>query len=131
MTGLDTNVILRYLTQDDPVQSRVAAKWIDSLSADDPGFVALVVLAEIAWVLQTSYHSSREEIARVIESLLRTKAFVVERAEIVWPALRQFSVGRADFSDCLVERCANAAGCDWTVTFDQVAATSAGMRLLK
>lgn len=131
MTGLDTNVIVRYVTQDDPAQSRAATKLIESLSAEEPGFVAIVVLAELAWVLQKSYHSTRQDIARVLESLMRTKAFVVERAELVWPALREYASGRADFSDCLVERCGNAAGCKYTVTFDQVAAMASGMRLLK
>jgi predicted nucleic-acid-binding protein len=131
MTGLDTNVIVRFVIQDDPVQSRAATTFIESLSAEKPGFVALVVIAELAWVLQKSYRSTRQDISRVLESLLRTKAFVVERAELVWPALRQFASGRADFSDCLVERCANAAGCQDTVTFDHVASTEARMRLLR
>jgi predicted nucleic-acid-binding protein len=131
MTGLDTNIIVRYVTQDDPVQTRVATRLIESLSVEEPGFVALVVVAELAWVLQTSYSSTRVEIARVLESLLRAKALAVERTDLVWQALRQFSAGRADFSDCLIARCANAAGCEGTFTFDRVAATDAGMRLLK
>ena len=131
MTGLDTNIIIRYVTQDDPAQTRSATKLIESLSTEEPGFVALVVVAELAWVLQKSYSSTRDEIASVLESLLRAKALAVERKDLVWQALRQFSAGRADFSDCLVERCANAAGCEWTLTFDQLAATDTGMRLLK
>jgi predicted nucleic-acid-binding protein len=131
MIGLDTNIIVRYLTQDDPAQTRAATKLIESLSAEEPGFVALIVVAELAWVLQKSYGSTRDEIGKVLESLLRAKSLFVERTDLVWQAVRQFSAGRADFSDCLVERCANAAGCEWTVTFDQIAAAEAGMRLLK
>jgi len=130
MKGLDTNVIVRYVTQDDPVQARAATNFIESLTEEEPGFIALIVIAELAWVLQKSYHSTRHDIARVLESLLRTKTFAVERAELVWPALRQFYPGRADFTDCLIDLCAKAAGCQYTVTFDQVAATAAGMRLL-
>ncbi|HEY3973713.1 MAG TPA: type II toxin-antitoxin system VapC family toxin [Candidatus Sulfotelmatobacter sp.] len=131
MTGLDTNIIVRYVTQDDPAQTRTATKLIESLSAEEPGFIALVVVAELAWVLQTSYSSTRDEIVSVLESLLRAKTLVVERTDLVRQALRQFSAGRADFADYLVERCANAAGCERTFTFDKVAATDAGMRLLR
>ena len=131
MTGIDTSVIVRYITQDDPRQSPAATRLIESLSVDEPGFIAMVVIAELAWVLQRSYHSSRKEIARVLESLLQTKELIIERAELVVQALRLFSAGRADFSDCLVERCADAAGCQYTVTFDHVAAATAGMRLIK
>jgi len=81
--------------------------------------------------LQKSYASGRREIASVVESLLRTKELVVERAELVSQALRLFSAGRADFADTLIERCANAADCDYTLTFDQTAAATAGMRLLE
>ncbi len=130
MIGLDTNVLVRYITQDDPVQSPAATKLIESLSVQEPGFIALVVTAELVWVLQKSYHSSRPDLARVLESLLRTKELIIERAELVGQALRLFSAGRTGFSDCLVERSANAAGCKYTVTFDRVAAGAAGMRLL-
>ena len=129
MTGLDTNVIVRYVTQDDAAQSPAATKFIESLSVDQPGFIPMVVVAELAWVLQKSYRSTRQDIARVVESLLRTKVFVVERTELVRPALREFASGRADFADFLIERCANAAGCESTVTFDRDA-LSAGMKLL-
>jgi predicted nucleic-acid-binding protein len=131
MTGLDTNVIVRYITQDDPAQSRAATRLIESLSAEKPGFIGLVVTAELVWVLQSSYHSSRQEIAKVLESLLQTKELVLERAELVGQALRSFSAESSDFSDCLIERCADAAGCESTVTFDRLAAGAAGMRLIK
>lgn len=131
MTALDTNVIVRYVAQDDPVQSPIATKLIESLSTEEPGFIATVAVVELAWVLRRSYRSTRHEIARVLESLLRTRVFVVEGAELVEQALRLFSAGGADFSDCLLERSASTAGCDYTLTFDHVAATAPGMRLLK
>ena len=90
----------------------------------------MIVVAELVWVLHKSYRASRPDIARVVESLLQTSELVVERADLVAQALRQFSAGRAGFSDCLVERCADAAGCKYTVTFDQSAAAAAGMHLI-
>ena len=130
MTGLDTNVVIRYVTQDDPVQSAAATKLIDSFSADSPGFIAMIVAVELVWVLQSCYGAKRNEIARVLETLLRSKELMVESADLVWHALRRFTVGKADFADCLVERCGHAVGCQHTVTFDQNAVSAAGMHPL-
>jgi predicted nucleic-acid-binding protein len=129
MIGLDTNVIVRYLAQDDPVQSAVATRLIDSLSAETPGFIPMIVAVELVWVLQSCYLAKRPEVAQVLEQLLRSKELVVERAELVWQALRRFSASRADFADCLIERCAHSADCQYTATFDKSAA-AAGMRLI-
>jgi predicted nucleic-acid-binding protein len=130
MTGLDTNVVVRYLTHDDPSQTAAAVREIDSLSSDSPGFLSLIVIAELVWVLEGPYRFKKNEIERVMETLLRSKELVIERAEIVSQALRKFSAGRADFADCLIERCGHAAECKHTVTFDQNAATGTGMRLI-
>ena len=130
MIGLDTNVVVRYLTHDDPAQTKAAIRVLDSLSQDSPGFLSLIVIAELVWVLEGSYRFKKNEIERVLDTLLRSKELVIERAEIVFQALRKFSASRADFADCLIERCGHAADCQSTVTFDQNAA-SAGMKLLR
>src|ERR1700686_3317186 len=105
MIGLDTNIVVRYLTHDDPSQATAAVTVIDSLSSDSPGFLSLIVIAELVWVLEDSYRFKKKEIERVLETLLRSKELVLERAEIVSQALRKFSASRADFADCLIERC--------------------------
>lgn len=130
MIGLDTNVLVRYVAQDDPKQSAIASELIESLTASSPGFIALVSVVELVWVLQSSYQSSKSEIIVVLETLLRTRELTLENAETVWQALRRFSESNADFADCLIERSANAAGCDHTVTFDSKAAKTAGMQRL-
>lgn len=127
--GLDTNVIIRYLTQDDPAQSAAAARLIESLSSTSPGFISIVVVVELVWVLQACYRAERGEVARVLEKLLRSRELVVEQAELAWQALHRFSAGRADFADCLIERTARTAGCDHVMTFDRQAA-AAGMKLI-
>ncbi|HFH3476818.1 PIN domain-containing protein [Pseudomonas aeruginosa] len=131
MIGLDTNVLVRYVSQDDPVQSPKATDLIESLTAEEPGFVAMVSVVELVWVLQSCYQATKSEIVGVLETLLRTKELVVERAEVVWQALRRFSDSKADFADCLIERCAHAAECEYTVTFDSKAAKTAGMRHIR
>lgn len=130
MIGLDTNILVRYITQDDAYQGAAASRVIESLSSESPGFVPLVVIAELVWVLQFSYEFSKQEIAEVIEKLLRSTELLVEQTETVAQALRTFRSGRADFPDCLIERCAQAAGCQHAVTFDRRAASIAGMRLI-
>jgi predicted nucleic-acid-binding protein len=130
MIGLDTNVLVRYLTHDDPAQTAAAKKFMNSLSFDSPGFLSLIVIVELVWVLAISYRYHKKEIEQVLENLLRSRELVVERAEIVSQASRAFRAGRADFADYLIERCGHAAECDYTVTLDKRAAAGAGMRLL-
>jgi predicted nucleic-acid-binding protein len=129
MIGLDTNVVVRYLTHDDPTQTAAAMEVMNLLSSDSPGFLSLIVIVELIWVLESLYRFRKNEIEQVMETLLRSKELVLERAEIVSQALRIFRGSRADFADCLVARCAHAAECQYTLTFDQNA-IGAGMRLL-
>jgi predicted nucleic-acid-binding protein len=130
MIGLDTNVVVRYLTHDGPSQTPAAVRVMDSLSADAPGFLSLIVIVELVGVLEVSYRFKKNEIEQVLETLLRSKELVIERAEVVFQALRKFSSSRADFADCLIERCGHAVECQYTVTFDRSAAGAAGMKLL-
>lgn len=131
MIGLDTNVLVRYFAQDDPVQAKKAGALIESLTPERPGYVTQVALVEVIWVLGRAYGVERVEIAQVIETLLRTKEVVVEAAETVWKALRLYAGSSADFADCLMERACHEAQCEYTATFDIKAAKAAGMRLIK
>ena len=130
MIGLDTNVVVRYLVQDDASQARHASRLIEACSADDAGFISIVTLAEITWVLNAAYGTSRDKIGDVVENLLQTETLVVQLAEVVWKALAAYRKGAADFADCLIERIGTANVCAVTYTFDQIAARDAGMRLL-
>ena len=127
MTGLDTNVLVRYIMQDDSRQSAQATAVVESLSPESPGFVALVTVVELECVLSSAYDVAKAPLADVLEELLRTKELVVERAEIVWQAPRLFRRASADCADCLMVRSAAAAGYDRTVTFDRQAAKGCGM----
>ena len=130
MIGLDTNVLVRYVMQDDPKQSQKASKLIESLTSDTPGFVPLVTLIELVWVLTSCYDLTREQVAQAIDGLMRAKEIVLERAEQVSQALRTFGASSADFADCLIERTSAAMGCEKTMTFDTGAAKFAGMTLI-
>ena len=130
MIGLDTNVLVRYIMQDDPKQSAKATKLIESLDAGRPGYITMVSVVELYWVLTSCYELTGQQIAQALQTILRTKQLLVERADQVMRALRVFGKGGADFADCLIERSASGAGCEETMTFDVKASKHAGMRLI-
>lgn len=130
MIGLDTNVLVRYIAQDDAIQSPKATQLIEGFTAEEPGYISLVSVIELVWVMMGCYTSTKNEICDVLESLLRTKEIVVADADTVWMALRTYRAGKADFADCVIERAGNDAGCSQTVTFDRNAAKHCGMQLI-
>ncbi len=130
MTGLDTNVLVRYIMQDDPRQSPMATSLVESLDAESPGFVSLVTVVELYWVLTSCFELTGAQAAKALDAMIRTKQLVVERADLVMRALRIFGAGKADFADCLIISSALAAGCQQTMTFDIAAAKYAGLTLV-
>jgi predicted nucleic-acid-binding protein len=131
MIGLDTNVLLRYLTQDHPAQSALAASFIENdLAIDAPGFVSGIVLAELIWVLQSRYGANRAALSDMIARLLSTDVIAVERAECVARAAERYRNSRADFADCLIVETAMETGCTSVVTFDKAFAKLEGAREL-
>ncbi len=130
MIGLDTNVLVRYIMQDDAKQATKATRLIESLDSENPGYITIVSVVELYWVLTSSYGLTGLQVAQALEAILRTKQLLVERADQVMRALRVFADGKADFADCLIERSAAGAGCTGTVTFDVGASRHAGMTLI-
>ena len=134
MIGLDTNVLARYLAQDDARQSAAATRLIEKeLSIASPGFVSLVVIAELCWVLNRLYSATMDELVTMLEDLLRTPQFQIEQREIVQAAIQRFkqsSSRKSGLTDSLIAQIAVGAGCTHTVSFDKAAVRSAGMTLL-
>ena len=131
MIGLDTNILVRYFTQDDPLQSYKATVLIEQrLTEQSPGFVSIVALAETMWVLERFYRLKKQEIAIVIERILEADALLVEHEAEVATALTAVWEGRGSFADALVGAINNQAGCSRTLTFDRKALRLAGFELL-
>ncbi len=130
MIGLDTNVLVRYIAQDDPKQSAQANRVINALSADNPGVVTTVSLVELVWVMQSCYDVSKPRVVDMLTMLLRTRELVIENAETAIQAVHQFTASTADFADCLIARSAQKAGCKHMLTFDRNAASTTGMKLV-
>jgi predicted nucleic-acid-binding protein len=131
MIGVDTNVLVRYMVADDEDQTRRAAAFLEgAISVDDPGFVSVVVLVELVWVLERTYRFSSDEIAGAIESVLRAEPLRIDRRAEVVEALGVFQTKQGSFADALIATLAEHAGCAHVVTFDRKAARLPGFRLL-
>lgn len=132
MIGLDTNVLARYIVRDDAKQAAAATRLLESAcTAESPGFVSHLVLAELSWVLSRGYGCSKEVLVSVLAKLLSAEELQVEHSAEAQVALRAFQNGDADFADYLIGLRGRAAGCEATLTFDRTAATSDWHRLVK
>lgn len=130
MIGLDTNILVRYLTQDDPVQSRTATEIIErQLNEEVPGFVSVVVMVETVWVLERAYGFSSTEIAGAVERILQSDVLVVENEREVFTAMTALKQGRGSFADAVIGAVSAKAGCSYTLTFDKKASHLQDFRL--
>jgi predicted nucleic-acid-binding protein len=123
MIGLDTNVLVRLVVGDDPQQTRQAKAYVDRhCTLDSPGFINCIVLAELVWVLKSSYGYNRSEIAAAVEGLVIGADRIVEHPDAVRASLDDYKAGRLDFTDALIGHVNRARGCEATTTFDLRAA---------
>ncbi|HSC68772.1 MAG TPA: type II toxin-antitoxin system VapC family toxin [Cellvibrio sp.] len=124
MIGLDTNVVIRYLTQDDVKQSAIANRIIEQeLNEKNQGYITLISLIEITWVLESCYAQTKDDVINVLDSLLTIKQITIEKTDLVYLALKRFRSGNADFSDALITLVCEHAGCKRVVSFDKKAVT--------
>ncbi len=130
MIGIDTNVLLRYLVQDEPTQSSAANNLLDHLSAENPGWICIAVLLETVWSLAKTYKFNREQIGSVLDRLLASQDVSLEHSDQVQRALTLYRGTRTGFTDCLIAVCAKAAGCERIVTLDKTAARDLGIEQL-
>jgi len=126
--GLDTNVIIRYLAQDDPVQSAIATHLIEQECSEiEPCFICHIVLCEMIWVLKTCYKTPKENLVEIIRTLLEIKQLSLQEPQVVWEALQVYQKSTADFSDILLTKVNQLNGCQYTVSFDTKATNLPGM----
>lgn len=122
MIGLDTNILVRFLVQDDPKQSEAARSLLARCSAREPAFVGREALIETVWVLESAYGFGPETVAPAILGLLEAEEIVVEAAEDAVVAVEAYGAGMADFADHMIVAAARRAGCATLYTFDRKAA---------
>jgi predicted nucleic-acid-binding protein len=122
MHGLDTNILVRYLTGDDLLQFRKAIEILERrLTPEEPGFVSLVTMADTVWVLETVYRFTRLEIAAGVERMLQADTLAIQNEQEVFTAAQALKSGRGAFADALIGALGQWAGCKSTWTFDQKA----------
>lgn len=129
MIGLDTNVLVRYLTQDDPEQSPLATALINGLDQDNPGYISIVTLVELHWVLRRAYQAGPDDVSTVIRKLSESQELLLQDPDLVRHALRQLT-DHAEFPDAVISELGRRVGCSHTATFDRRAARLDGMSLV-
>jgi len=131
MIGLETNILIRYLTQDDRVQSAKAIEILERrLTPNNPGFVSIVAMVEIVWVLDRAYGLTSQEIATAVERLLQVEVLTIEHEQEVFTAMVALKQGRGSFADALIAELGARAGCTHTLTFDQKAVRLPGFEIV-
>ena len=131
MIGLDTNVVVRYLVQDDPIQSAKATQIFERrLTEQVPGFISLVTMVETVWVLDTVYGLTAREIAQAVERMLQADTLVIQNEQEVFTAMIALKSGRGSFADALAGALGAWAGCGSTLTFDRKAGRIQGFEVV-
>ncbi len=131
MIALDTNVLVRFLVQDDPAQAALANRVMADLSEVEPGFIGREVLLEFVWVLERAYGYSRQDIAAALVGLLSARDLVIEAADDVGAAAEVYREGGFGFADMMIAAAARRAGAKELVTFDRKASQLPRVRLLE
>jgi predicted nucleic-acid-binding protein len=132
MIGVDTNVLVRYIVGDDPKQSKLATTFLEkTCSKENPGFVNLIVLCELIWVLRGAYKVSKQTIIEVLRQILGSTELSIETPDIAWAALDDFEKGNADYSDYLIAHKNKYLGCTHTATFDKKAGKHTLLKVLE
>lgn len=129
MIGLDTNVLVRYLIKDEPIQAAAAAAVINSFTEKQPGYLSLVTVVELYWVLTRAYGLTTERCADLMVGLLNSSELSVDHDSTVRQAVAKSRKG-CDFADAIIAELGREAGCEYTLTFDRSAARSGLMRRL-
>lgn len=122
MIGIDTNILVRYLTQDEPEQAKIVENIFNKYATTSQSvFINNIVICELIWVLERGYKYGKESIIEVIKLILSTKEFCFENQKLLWSALSQYSQKKLDFSDALIGEINKNSGCVNTLTFDKEA----------
>ncbi|WP_036250716.1 PIN domain-containing protein [Methylobacter sp. BBA5.1] len=131
MIGLDTNVIIRYIVQDDEQQAKLATDLIESqCSSENPVFINEITLCEIVWALKRAYGYEKTVIINILRQLLVSREITISSHSEAWAAFHDYENGNADFSDCFIAQLNKQRGCPFTYSFDKKACQHGLFKLL-
>lgn len=131
MVGIDTNLLVRYITQDGKEASSATAYLEANCTAETPGFISHIVLCELVWVLARAYKYKKAEITRIIEKVFTVAEFEVQQPDLAWRALHQYRTESADFSDFLLAQVAREHDAVPVATLDKKASRSSDFVLVE
>lgn len=130
MIGLDTNILVRYLTQDDAKQAQLVNVFMQKHSKTEIMFINNVVICELIWVLERGYKYEKAQIIDIIKVILSIETFSFEQSDVLWMTLDVFEKSNIDFSDALVGELNKLHACVTTYTFDIKASKISSFSLL-
>ena len=130
MIGVDTNVLVRFLVQDDAGQGALARDLLVTCTEEDPAFVSREAVVELVWVLESAYRFPRGKVSDALDGLLSAEEIVVDAAESMALALERYRNEGADFADQMIALAGQGVGCRATYTFDRRAARFPEMSLI-
>lgn len=120
MIAIDTNVLIRYLVQDDPVQAKKASETLETAHhKKEKCFLSNIVLCETVWVLESAYDFDKKEVLLVLEKILKVDLFLFENKDVLRKAIDHYTQAPADFSDYLIGLQGKEEGAETTFTFDK------------
>ena len=131
MIGLDTNVLARYFTQDDKSQAAKAGRLIGRCNAENPGYINLIVLAELFWLLDSRYKYNRDQQLALLQNMLQLDDLIIEASDDVYIALKLYGTNKVQFADCLIAVRNQRADCEISYTFDKSASKMRGFELIR
>lgn len=131
MAALDTNVLVRYLVQDDEKQFASARSLIRAaVRAGETLYVPITVFLELEWVLRSNFGFDKAQIVATLSRLLASVELSFESEAAAEIALTLYQREKADFSDCVHVALAHAAGESPLWTFDRAASKLDGAKAL-
>jgi predicted nucleic-acid-binding protein len=130
MIGLDSDILLRAIANDDKVQSPLARDFLSTLSSSNQAYLNSVVLSEIAWTLRVRNKRTRNEVLLRLDALLRSDAYIIAERQAVNRAMLRCENHRLEFPDALIGELNLAAGASGTLTFDEDAAETPAFKKL-
>ena len=132
MIGLDTNILARFFTQDDAAQSAQANRVIELCSGDHPGYISIIVLAELFWLFEKTYKYSRGQQVALLGNMLEVEDLKIESSDEVRLAAKALSSHKSvQLADCLIGIRNAKSGCTTTKTFDKGAGKLAEFELVQ
>ena len=132
MIGIDTNVLVRYFTEDDDIQAKLAAKLIEKHSGEGKSIlINNIVVCELIWVLIRCYNYNKSQIITIVKGMLSTIEFAFEDYSLLLNSIIDYDEKEADFADILLGNINLNKDYNTTFTFDRKASCLESFKIIE